>query len=97
MRALDHHNIIQLYEVMETKKELYLVLEYAAGGEMLDYIVSHGRLREKEARKFMMQIVSALEYCHNMNIVHRDLKAENLLLDEDATIKISGTVAFQDC
>ncbi|KAJ3116515.1 MAP microtubule affinity-regulating kinase 1 [Phlyctochytrium bullatum] len=89
MRLLDHPNIIQLYEVMETKKELYLVLEYASGGEVLDYIVAHGRLKEKEARKFIQQIVSALEYCHSLNIAHRDLKSENLLLDEDMSIKIS--------
>ncbi|KAI8829753.1 kinase-like domain-containing protein [Chytridium lagenaria] len=89
MRMLDHPNIIQLYEVMETKKELFLVLEYASGGEVLDYIVAHGRLKEKEARKFIGQIVSALEYCHNLNIAHRDLKSENLLLDTDMSIKIS--------
>ncbi|KAI8607620.1 A kinase Mark2PAR-1 mutant, partial [Chytriomyces sp. MP71] len=89
MRLLDHPHIIQLYEVMETKKELFLVLEYAVGGELLDYIVSRGRLHEKEARKFFGQIVSALEYCHTLNIVHRDLKAENLLLDENSQIKIS--------
>ncbi|KAJ3165319.1 MAP microtubule affinity-regulating kinase 1 [Irineochytrium annulatum] len=89
MRLLDHPNIIQLFEVMETKKELFLVLEYAAGGEVLDYIVAHGRLKEKEARRFIRQIVSALEYCHNLKIAHRDLKAENLLLDADLTIKIS--------
>ncbi|KAJ3132544.1 MAP/microtubule affinity-regulating kinase 3 [Physocladia obscura] len=76
MRLLDHPNIIQLYEVMETKKELFLVLEYAVGGELLDYIVARGRLHEKEARKFFGQIASALEYCHVLNIVHRDLKAE---------------------
>ncbi|KAJ3321216.1 MAP microtubule affinity-regulating kinase 1 [Blyttiomyces sp. JEL0837] len=89
MRMLDHPNIIQLFEVMETKRELFLVLEYAAGGEVLDFIVSHGRLKEKQARVFMSQIVSALEFCHGIGIVHRDLKAENLLLADDGTIKIS--------
>lgn len=60
MRILDHPNVVQLYEVMETKREVMLVLEYAGGGEVLDYIVAHGRLRENEARRFMMQIVDAL-------------------------------------
>jgi MAP/microtubule affinity-regulating kinase len=90
MRLCDHPNIIQLFEVMETKKELFLVLEYASGGELLDLIVSQGRLKEKDARNYIKQIVSALEYCHNLNIVHRDLKAENLLLGEDGSVKISG-------
>ncbi|KAJ3130517.1 Map microtubule affinity-regulating kinase [Nowakowskiella sp. JEL0407] len=89
MRLLDHPNIIKLYEVIETKKELHLVLEYAAGGEVLDYIVAHGKLKESEAKKFIRQIVSALEHCHAVNVVHRDLKAENLLLDSDMNIKIS--------
>ncbi|KAI8804419.1 kinase-like domain-containing protein [Cladochytrium replicatum] len=60
MRMLDHPNIIKLYEVIETKRDLCLVLEYAAGGEVLDYIVAHGRLKEPEARRFIRQIVSAL-------------------------------------
>ncbi|KAJ3154199.1 MAP/microtubule affinity-regulating kinase 3 [Geranomyces michiganensis] len=90
MRMLDHPNIVQLIEVMETKRELHLVLEYASGGEVLDYIVAHQRLKEPEARKFFHEVVSALKYCHERNIVHRDLKAENLLLDSDMHIKISG-------
>ncbi|KND03562.1 CAMK/CAMKL/MARK protein kinase [Spizellomyces punctatus DAOM BR117] len=89
MRMLDHPNIVQLIEVMETKRELYLVLEYAPGGEVLDYIVAHGRLKESEAKKFVRQIVEALKYCHEGNVVHRDLKAENLLLNSSMQIKIS--------
>ncbi|TPX70577.1 hypothetical protein SpCBS45565_g01610 [Spizellomyces sp. 'palustris'] len=89
MRMLDHPNIVQLIEVMETKRELYLVLEYAPGGEVLDYIVAHGRLKESEAKKFVRQIVEALKYCHDRNVVHRDLKAENLLLNSSMQIKIS--------
>ena len=60
MKLLNHPNIIKLYEVIETKKEIILVLEYAAGGEVLDYIVAHERLKESEAKKFMYQIVDAL-------------------------------------
>ncbi|KAI8922335.1 kinase-like domain-containing protein [Powellomyces hirtus] len=89
MRMLDHPNIVQLIEVMETKRQLHLVLEYASGGEVLDYIVAHQRLKESEARKFFHEVVSALKYCHERNIVHRDLKAENLLLDSEMHIKIS--------
>uniref|UniRef100_A0A8B9N735 non-specific serine/threonine protein kinase n=1 Tax=Accipiter nisus TaxID=211598 RepID=A0A8B9N735_9AVES len=58
-------------------------------GEVFDYLVSHGRMKEKEARAKFRQIVSAVHYCHQKNIVHRDLKAENLLLDADANIKIA--------
>jgi len=66
-----------------------MIFEYAPNGELFDYIVAHGRLSEKDARKFMRQIVSALEYCHSLLIIHRDLKPENLLLDEGYNIKIS--------
>uniref|UniRef100_A0A668A7Y5 MAP/microtubule affinity-regulating kinase 3 n=1 Tax=Myripristis murdjan TaxID=586833 RepID=A0A668A7Y5_9TELE len=89
MKSLNHPNIVQLFEVIETEKTLYLIMEYASGGEVFDYLVSHGRMKEKEARAKFRQIVSAVHYCHQKNIVHRDLKAENLLLDADSNVKIA--------
>ncbi|XP_035479440.1 serine/threonine-protein kinase SIK2 isoform X2 [Scophthalmus maximus] len=89
MKMLDHPHIIKLYQVMETKNMLYLVTEYAKNGEIFDYLAKHGRLSELEARRKFWQILSAVEYCHNRNIVHRDLKAENLLLDGHMNIKIA--------
>ncbi|KAK0411353.1 hypothetical protein QR680_005612 [Steinernema hermaphroditum] len=89
MKQLDHPNIVKLYQVMETDQTLYLVMEYASGGEVFDYLVAHGRMKEKEARAKFRQIVSAVQYLHQKNIIHRDLKAENLLLDGDMNIKIA--------
>ncbi|XP_038148846.1 serine/threonine-protein kinase MARK1 isoform X6 [Cyprinodon tularosa] len=89
MKLLNHPNIVKLFEVIETDKTLYLVMEYASGGEVFDYLVAHGRMKEKEARAKFRQIVSAVQYCHQRRIVHRDLKAENLLLDADMNIKIA--------
>uniref|UniRef100_A0A8C5FWV1 non-specific serine/threonine protein kinase n=1 Tax=Gadus morhua TaxID=8049 RepID=A0A8C5FWV1_GADMO len=89
MKGLNHPNIVQLFEVIETDKTLYLIMEYASGGEVFDYLVSNGRMKEIEARAKFRQIVSAVHYCHQKYIVHRDLKAENLLLDADANIKIA--------
>uniref|UniRef100_A0A674MBI1 MAP/microtubule affinity-regulating kinase 3 n=1 Tax=Takifugu rubripes TaxID=31033 RepID=A0A674MBI1_TAKRU len=89
MKILNHPNIVKLFEVIETEKTLYLVMEYASGGEVFDYLVAHGRMKEKEARAKFRQILSAVQYCHQKHIVHRDLKAENLLLDADMNIKIA--------
>ncbi|KAI9193352.1 serine/threonine-protein kinase MARK1-like protein [Polychytrium aggregatum] len=89
MKLLNHPHIVRLYEVIDTPKELYLIMEYAAGGEIFDYLVAHGRMKEKEARRHFRQIISAIEYCHNLHVIHRDLKAENLLLDENMNVKIA--------
>lgn len=76
------------YTVITTLNEIIMVLEYA-GGELFDYIVQNGRMKEDKARRFFQQIVCAVEYCHRHKIVHRDLKPENLLLDENLNVKIA--------
>ena len=83
-----HPNIIQLYEIIETPKQLYLIMEYASGGELFDFIVKNQRVKEPLAVKFFHQIIAGVEYLHKLNIVHRDLKPENLLLDHNQNIKI---------
>ncbi|KAL5019560.1 hypothetical protein ScPMuIL_002452 [Solemya velum] len=89
MKMLNHPNIVKLYQVMETKSMLYLVSEYAPNGEIFDYIAKHGRMQEADAQKKFWQIVLAVEYCHERRVVHRDLKAENLLLDNNMNVKIA--------
>jgi serine/threonine protein kinase len=75
-------------EMIVHQHHYYMVFEYVNGGQMLDYIISHGRLRERVARKFARQIGSALEYLHKNNVVHRDLKIENILISQTGNIKI---------
>ncbi|KAK2908893.1 hypothetical protein Q8A67_004730 [Cirrhinus molitorella] len=89
MKLLKHPHIIKLYQVMETKDMLYIVTEFAKNGEMFDYLTSVGHLSEAEARCKFWQILDAVEYCHKHHIVHRDLKAENLLLDINMNIKLA--------
>ncbi|KAJ3358794.1 MAP microtubule affinity-regulating kinase 1 [Kappamyces sp. JEL0680] len=89
MKMLHHPNIIKLYEVIETKYTVFLVMEYASGGELYDYLVVHGKMKEKDARAKFRQILSAVSYCHKKRVIHRDLKAENLLLDHNLDIKIA--------
>ncbi|KAM7315336.1 serine/threonine-protein kinase SIK3 [Ixodes scapularis] len=89
MKLLHHPHIIRLYQVMETDKMIYLVTEYADRGEIFDHLVASGPMPEDMARQKFMQIVSAVHYCHERHVVHRDLKAENLLLDSEMNIKIA--------
>jgi 5'-AMP-activated protein kinase catalytic alpha subunit len=90
LKLLRHPHIIKLYEVIETSSDIFMIMEYVSGGELFDYIVSHGRLSEDEARRFFQQIISGVEYCHRHRIVHRDLKPENLLLDASrSNVKIA--------
>ncbi|KAG8512383.1 Serine/threonine-protein kinase MARK2 [Galemys pyrenaicus] len=89
MKALNHPHIIQLFQVLDTKDELILVMEYAEGGDLHDYLRIHGRLEESEARDKFEQILLALSYLHGKRIVHRDLKPENLLLDRHNNMKLA--------
>ena len=70
-QLLYHPYICGMREMIIHQHHYYMVFEYINGGQMLDYIISHGRLRERVARKFARQIGSALEYCHKNNVVHR--------------------------
>ena len=75
-------------EMIIHQNHYYMVFEYVTGGQMLDYIITHGRLRERVARKFARQIGSALEYCHKNNVVHRGLRVEDILISQTGNIKI---------
>ncbi|KAK2760728.1 serine/threonine-protein kinase KIN2 [Arachnomyces sp. PD_36] len=85
---LDHPYVCGMRDVVRTNYHWYMLFEYVNGGQMLDYIISHGKLKEKQARKFARQIASALDYCHRNSIVHRDLKIENILISKTGDIKI---------
>ncbi|KAH7388609.1 serine/threonine protein kinase-like protein Kin1 [Pyrenochaeta sp. MPI-SDFR-AT-0127] len=85
---LNHPYICGMRDVVRTNYHWYMLCEFVNGGQMLDYIISHGRLKEKQARKFARQIASALDYCHRNSIVHRDLKIENILISKTGDIKI---------
>ncbi|KAJ5091741.1 hypothetical protein NUU61_006611 [Penicillium alfredii] len=85
---VNHPYICGMRDVVRTTYHWYMLFEYVNGGQMLDYIISHGKLKEKQARKFARQIASALDYSHRNSIVHRDLKIENILISKTGDIKI---------
>uniref|UniRef100_A0A803PXD6 non-specific serine/threonine protein kinase n=1 Tax=Cannabis sativa TaxID=3483 RepID=A0A803PXD6_CANSA len=80
-RSLRHPNIIRFKEVVLTPTHLAIVMEYASGGELFERICNAGRFSEDEARYFFQQLISGVNYCHSLQICHRDLKLENTLLD----------------
>ncbi|KAK9716273.1 hypothetical protein RND81_06G222700 [Saponaria officinalis] len=87
-RSLRHPNIVRFKEVFVTPTHLAIVMEYASGGELFNRICSAGRFSEDEARFFFQQLISGVNYCHSMEICHRDLKLENTLLDGSATPRL---------
>ncbi|GJP51132.1 hypothetical protein CLOM_g10299 [Closterium sp. NIES-68] len=89
MKMVRHPNIVQLIEVLASRSKIFMVLEFAAGGELFDKIVYRGRLPEDEARRYFQQLVDAVDCCHAKGVCHRDLKPENMLLDEHGNLKVS--------
>eukprot|EP00057_Strongylocentrotus_purpuratus_P006172 XP_011660646.1 PREDICTED: hormonally up-regulated neu tumor-associated kinase homolog A-like [Strongylocentrotus purpuratus] len=88
LQLLGHAHIVRLLEVMETDNNLYLVLELCGGGPLLDKVCEKGGLEEGVARRYIKQVASAVYHMHQMGVVHRDLKVENLLLDDNDKIRI---------
>lgn len=88
LRRVRHPNIIQLYEVIETSKYFFFVMECAEKGELSEYIETRNKLEEKEAARFFRQLLSAIAYLHGIGCAHRDVKPSNILLDWKLNIKV---------
>jgi len=89
MQSLCHPNIVSIHKVLMSGTRLYLVMDYMSGGELFAYAVKNGRLDESEAKHFFAQLIDAVSYCHWKGIYHRDLKLENLLLDDRRKLKVT--------
>ncbi|GLJ14543.1 hypothetical protein SUGI_0235430 [Cryptomeria japonica] len=87
MLWLRHPNIVRMYDVIETEKKIFLTMEYAGGGDLWKIA---GKLNQDLVRKYLRQLISAMDYCHSKGFIHRDLRAENLLLDGNGNIKVSN-------
>ncbi|CAF2930773.1 unnamed protein product [Rotaria sp. Silwood2] len=88
MERLHHPNIIRLYEVIETPNEIYIVNEYAPGGELYTRISKEGKFIEDEAKPIFAQITAAVDHVHKKGIIHRDIKSENVFFAKERLIKL---------
>ena len=88
LMSCDHPHIIKLFEIIEDRKNLYIVMEQCKGGELFDYIISKKKIPESEAIVLFRQIMLSVAYLHSKNIAHRDLKPENLMFSDGSTLKL---------
>jgi serine/threonine-protein kinase ULK/ATG1 len=97
MQNISHPNVVKLYEVIETKGHKYLIIEFCGGGDLSRYIKKHGAMPERVAKHFLGQLAAGLKFLRQANLIHRDLKPQNLLLDSDkletATLKVRNQLA----
>ncbi|KAK9736791.1 Protein kinase domain [Popillia japonica] len=89
VKGLKHANLIRFLQAIETTHRVYIVMEYAENGSLLDIIRRDSYIDEPRSRKWFRQVVDAIDYCHERGVVHRDIKCENLLMDRDYNIKVS--------
>ncbi|KAG5464650.1 hypothetical protein LSCM4_00090 [Leishmania orientalis] len=90
MRVLRHPHITRLYDVVKTKHDIVLVMEYVSGGELFDFITRKGRLEEPTARALFQQLTAAVAYCHRYRVTHRDIKPENIMMEHGShSVKLS--------
>eukprot|EP00347_Sterkiella_histriomuscorum_P021405 403334086 len=100
LKQLDHPNIVQIYEYFQDDKNIYIIMEYLRGGSLFDRLKAINRFGEREAAFIMKQLLQALNYCFQKNIVHRDMKLENILFTQEDSLQIKiidfGSAVFVD-
>ena len=88
LKVAKHRHLVKLYEVLENEDNIILSMEYCTKGDLMDHVNPRRRLNEGEVRRLFQQIVMAVKYLHSINICHRDLKHQNVLLDENKNVKL---------
>jgi len=88
LEQLNHRSVIKIFETFESKKNILLVMELCVGGDLLMYVRKRRRLKENVAKSIFKQIIEGLHSCHSKNILHRDIKLDNILLNSEGSIKV---------
>ena len=88
LKSVKHKHIVQLYDVLQTPRHIFIIMEYCEGKDLLDYILTKSKLSEEESLKYFHQLINALFYLHSQNIAHRDIKIDNMLLDRNRDLKL---------
>ncbi|TYJ54671.1 hypothetical protein B9479_004705 [Cryptococcus floricola] len=89
LKTLKHPNIVRMFDVLDTHKYIGIVLEFAGGGELFEYILANEYLKDVEGQRLFAQLISGVDYLHQKGVIHRDLKLENLLLDKHRNLIIT--------
>ncbi len=94
-----HPNVVQCIGRHLAGGKMYVVMELVTGGELFQYLIKNGKMRDESARKLFRQLISALHCCHGLNICHRDIKPENLMLDPEGNLKLGdfGYAQWMHC
>jgi 5'-AMP-activated protein kinase catalytic alpha subunit len=92
-----HDHVVKIYETIETKKHIIIVMELCAGGDLLNYVRKRRRLKEPYAKKIFKQIIEGLQYIHSKYVGHRDIKLDNILLDGKGSVKIADFGVSKQC
>lgn len=89
VKGLRHPHLIRFLQAIETTHRVYIIMEYAQNGSLLDAIRHDTYIDEFRSRRWFRQLIDAIDYCHERGVVHRDIKCENLLIDHNHSIKLS--------
>ncbi|EPX71981.1 CAMK/RAD53 protein kinase Cds1 [Schizosaccharomyces octosporus yFS286] len=89
LKTLHHPGVVQCREVFETDEEIFIVMEYVEGGDLMDFLIANGSIDEQDSKPLLKEIIETLIYLHDSGIAHRDIKPENILITKDFHLKLS--------